>query len=89
MTGTGFAVSYLPDRVRIVPPRLTITGTTIARFRVDLSSPRAATVAVNYATAEGTAKSPADYQTASGTVFFSPGSDLEVHRRLGPARRSR
>jgi len=57
----------------------------MARFRVDLSSPSAATVAVDYATAEGTAKSPADYQAASGTVFFSPGQtsrfiDVSVQR---------
>lgn len=48
-------------------------GTTAFNFTVSLSSASAQTVTVNYATANGTAIAPSDYQSASGTLSFAPG----------------
>jgi chitinase len=82
VVGQGFTVNYLPDRVRITPPTLTIgdrsvtegdTGSKNLRFTVDLSSPSPGTVTVNYATSNGTAVAPADYTATSGTLTFAPG----------------
>ena len=42
-------------------------------FTVTLSNPSAATVTVNYATSDGTAKAGEDYTAASGTLQFKPG----------------
>jgi serralysin len=42
-------------------------------FTVSLSSSSPQTVSVNYATANGTATAGSDYQTASGTLVFTPG----------------
>jgi uncharacterized delta-60 repeat protein len=49
------------------------SGTTIFNFTVGLSTASSQTVTVNYATADGTANAPTDYQTASGTLTFAPG----------------
>jgi hypothetical protein len=49
------------------------TGTTSATFTVTLSAPSTLTTTVSYATADGTATAPGDYQAASGTVTFAPG----------------
>lgn len=49
------------------------TGTVNATFTVTLSAASANTVTVNYATADGTATQPADYQSTSGTLTFNPG----------------
>ncbi|MFL5679673.1 MAG: beta strand repeat-containing protein [Chloroflexota bacterium] len=48
-------------------------GTTPATFTVTLSAPSGRTVTVQYATAAGTATTPADYASASGTLTFAPG----------------
>ncbi|MBA2732119.1 MAG: lamin tail domain-containing protein [Acidobacteria bacterium] len=48
-------------------------GTTPATFTVTLSAPSAFTVTVNYATADGSANNPGDYQSTSGTLTFNPG----------------
>jgi hypothetical protein len=42
-------------------------------FTVSLSVPSATPVTVKYATANGTAKVPADYQAKTGTLTFAPG----------------
>ena len=42
-------------------------------FTVTLSGASGKTVTVDYATADGTATSPADYTSAAGTVSFAPG----------------
>jgi co-chaperonin GroES (HSP10) len=50
------------------------TGTTSLVLTVTLSAASAATVSVDYATANGTAQtSDNDYQSASGTLTFNPG----------------
>ncbi len=47
--------------------------TTTARFTVRLSAASQQTTTVRYATANGTAKAPADYATRRGTLTFLPG----------------
>jgi hypothetical protein len=48
-------------------------GTVNANFTVTLSALSGSTVTVNYATADGTATAPADYQSTSGVLSFNPG----------------
>ncbi len=45
----------------------------VASFTVTLSPASGQTVSVNYATSNGSALAPADYQAASGTLTFLPG----------------
>jgi uncharacterized repeat protein (TIGR01451 family) len=65
------------------PPTITIddtfttegnAGTTPATFTVSLSAASSFTVQVSYATADSSATAPADYQSASGTLSFPPGT---------------
>jgi hypothetical protein len=49
------------------------TGTTPATFTLNLSTPADHTITVEYATGNGTAHAPSDYQAASGTVTFAAG----------------
>jgi uncharacterized repeat protein (TIGR01451 family) len=49
------------------------SGTTDAVFTVKLSAASALTATVNFATADGEATAPSDYQSTSGTLTFSPG----------------
>lgn len=51
---------------------------TSARFTVSLSGASQETVTVNYATANGSAKAPADYTTTTGTLTFSPGQTTQT-----------
>jgi CSLREA domain-containing protein len=53
-------------------------GTTTATFTVSLSAPSPDTVTVGWATADGTATSPADYEADSGTVTFAPTDTSET-----------
>ena len=74
--------------VEVVPPAASIndvtvtegnTGTTVnAAFTVTLSRASAGQVTISYATADGTAIAPADYQANSGTVTFVPGDVSET-----------
>src|SRR2546428_508148 len=48
-------------------------GSTPATFTITLSAASGKTVSVDYATADGTATSPADYTGTSGTLTFTPG----------------
>ncbi|MGH3082195.1 MAG: beta strand repeat-containing protein [Gaiellaceae bacterium] len=50
------------------------SGTANAAFTVTLSSPSALGITVVYATADGTATAAADYEAASGTLTFDPGT---------------
>lgn len=54
------------------------SGTTPFNFTVNLTGATSQTVSVNYATANGTATAPSDYQTASGTVNFAPGETSKI-----------
>lgn len=65
------------------PPSITIgdvavvegnSGTTTAVFPLTLSGPSGATVTVNWSTSDVTATAGSDYQSASGTVSFPPGT---------------
>ncbi len=49
------------------------SGTTAFNFTISLSVATSQTVTVNYATADGTANAPTDYQATSGTLSFAPG----------------
>ncbi len=49
------------------------SGTTAFNFTVSLSAATTQTVTVNYATTDGTANAPTDYQATSGTLTFAPG----------------
>ena len=48
-------------------------GTTDATFTVTLNTASGRTVTVNFATANGTAQAPSDYQSRTGTLTFAPG----------------
>lgn len=49
------------------------SGTVNATFTVSLAAASARTVKVDFATADGTATAPSDYQANSGTLTFDPG----------------
>lgn len=48
-----------------------------AVFTVSLPTASEETITVNYATADGTTKTPADYTAASGTLTFEPGQTTQ------------
>ena len=56
--------------VSVVEPS---SGVSNATFTVTLSRPGSTTIAVTYATADGTATSGSDFTSNSGTLTFSPG----------------
>ena len=53
-------------------------GTSVLTFDVTLSSASAKTVTVDWATQDGLAGAPSDYEAASGTVTFVPGDTSET-----------
>ncbi|HKY75134.1 MAG TPA: Calx-beta domain-containing protein [Acidimicrobiia bacterium] len=54
------------------------SGTTPLSFTVALSAPDARPVAVAFATADGSARAPDDYQATSGTLKFEPGETAKT-----------
>jgi hypothetical protein len=84
--GLEFQVGYRPSSVvlKVVNPAavtlsiddVSVTegnsGTTDAVFTVSLSEASSQTITVDFATADNTATSPADYVAQSGTLTFSP-----------------
>ena len=48
-------------------------GTVSATYTVSLSAASGRPVSIDFATADGTATAPADYQSGSGTLSFAPG----------------
>jgi len=69
------------------PPSLTIddasaregaNGAVNATFAVRLSAPSGKNVSVRYQTADGSAKSPADYAARAGTMAFPPGTTQQA-----------
>lgn len=54
------------------------SGTVNASFTVTLSPTSSSTVTANYATANGTAVSPADFTAASGPLSFTPGQSAKT-----------
>ena len=54
------------------------SGTTNALFTVSLSAASGQTVAVTYATADGTATAGTDYLATNGLVTFAPGTTTQT-----------
>jgi Calx-beta domain-containing protein len=54
------------------------TSLTDGKVKVRLSKPSGKPVSVAYSTADGSAKAPADYAAASGTLVFAPGEDEAI-----------
>ena len=75
--GVAIATITDDDTVSISVANATVTegnsGTVNAVFGVTLSAASTQTVTVSYATANGSATAPADYQATTGTLTFSPG----------------
>lgn len=58
------------DQVRVTESN---SRTSAAAFTVTLSKARGKAITVDYATEDGSAKTPADYASTSGTLTFAPG----------------
>lgn len=81
----GIGVSTILDSEMRTPPRIQLEdavarepyhglgGTAALEFRVRLSNPYFETVAVDYATQDGSALAGADFAAVSGTLTFAPG----------------
>jgi hypothetical protein len=54
------------------------SGTSLATFAITLSNPSSETIAVDFQTADGTAKAPSDYIAQSGTKEFLPGQTTKT-----------
>jgi chitinase len=84
----GSAIGTIVDDIAgPLPPTLIVTssavtepdsGTAELPFTVTLSAASASTVTVAYATSDGTATGGSDYQPASGTLTFTPGTTSQT-----------
>ena len=85
-TGDGRPLSAaLPARTVQGPPGLAVADARVdeaagaaVEFAVTMSRAAAATVTVDYATADGTATAGADYTETSGTLSFAPGETAKT-----------
>jgi len=73
--------------VEATPPDISIkdvivtegdSGATVAQFSVTLSAPSSSPIAVDYATADGSATAGSDYLAATGTVTFAPNETTQT-----------
>jgi hypothetical protein len=55
-----------------------LAGTAALVFAIELPAAAPLPVTVHFATADGTAKTPADYEASSGDVTFAPGQTLKT-----------
>ncbi len=86
-SGKGLIFGQTPGAASTTTPTITMddlsivegnSGTRLATFSVRLSQPSASSITVNYGTADGTAKAGSDYNSASGTLTFAPGSTSQT-----------
>ena len=75
--------TIIDDDVPVPPPTLSITDATVvegetARFAVRLSPASEQTVTVSYRTVGGTAAAGQDFDAASGTLTFAPGTTRQI-----------
>ena len=82
LTGHAGLLTPLPSQPRIAIGDVTITegntGERVATFTVNLSTSSAQAVAVDYATANGTAIAGSDYVSRSGMLTFAPGETTKT-----------
>ena len=88
-----YEIKYNPANVELIalasaPPTISIGNVTMrnpdsgnepAKFTVTLSKASSTQVSVHYATTDGIARAPGDYEAASGTLTFAPG---ETHATI-------
>jgi chitinase len=78
--GVGIGTITDDDVPSLVIANATVTessaGPVVAVFNVTLSTPSSQAVTVNYATVDGSATAPDDYQAASGSLTFDPGQTV-------------
>jgi hypothetical protein len=75
ITNDDAAPSFSIGDVYVSEPQ---SGTSNATFTVTLSAPMPNVVSVDYATADGTATAPADYDSNSGTLTFAAGETTKT-----------
>ena len=77
-TGVTLVVGTVPPASEISISDASATEGGAVQFTVSLSAPQAASVTVDYATANGSAVAPGDYTAGTGTVTFAPGDTSET-----------
>ncbi len=79
-TGVATILDNDAPGLAITPTRVTepVTGVALAVLTVTLAPPSAGTVTVDFVTGDDTAVAPGDYQSASGTLTFAPGTTTQT-----------